>query len=192
MSNAKIVSFIGVTLFTLVVSGCAATNAIVNSEEENAPPQIVKALQVKTDDNPIDQAFGEDFETASATTEINYVANAYLEAWEAEWNHILVELKKHYEHPDDINTLTKYKNSYEKFVEQASDLERIDWSDTSVAPGPDRTEGTGARSASLLEEAELLKRQVLHLIDNYFYDSSEYGEYIYLYQGNGAELDLLR
>ncbi len=88
--------------------------------------------------------------------------------------------------------LTKYKNSYEKFVEQASDLERIDWSDTSVSPGPDRTEGTGARSASLLKEAELLKRQVLHLIDNYFYESSEYGEYIYLYQGNGAELDLLR
>ncbi len=41
------------------------------------------------------------------------------------------------------------------------------------------------------EEANLYRNQVLYLIDKYYSDSdmNEYGEYTYLYSGNGAEFD---
>jgi hypothetical protein len=71
------------------------------------------------------------------------------------------------------------------FIASAGALEFLDWTDTSVEPGMDRGFGTGAISASVLEKAELYKRQVLYLIDRYFSD----GEYTFIYKGKGAEFD---
>lgn len=173
-SKSRMVSLIAIITLAILTAGCTA--------------------KIDTDaasDNPIDRAFSKDFENASSTTEDRYISHAYVDAWESEWNHLIEDLIKHYQFEEDKNTLREYKKRYEAFVEAGSTLEWTDWSDTSVAPGKERTIGTGTIGASLMEEANLYRNQVLYLIDKYYSDSDmyEYGEYTYLYSGNGAEFD---
>lgn len=189
MNKSRIVSLICLTIFTVLTSGCTGTDRNIETDNLSTSSGFVRDFEVKTSDNPIDKAFSKDFETNSSTPELNYLANAYLDAWKSEWDNVLLELMNEYQFQEDKNTIKEYKRSYEEFIEEASELEWIDWSDTSVEPGKDRTFGTGAISASLMEEAVLFKNQVLYLIDKYFSEISDYGEYTYLYKGNGAEFD---
>ncbi|WP_042201314.1 hypothetical protein [Paenibacillus camerounensis] len=172
--KGKVIGLLAIILLVCVSAGCSG-----------------KIDKDTASDNPIDRAFSEDIENASATAEIRYVAHAYVAAWEAEWNHLFEELSKQYQFEEDKNILKEYKKRYEAFVEAGSMLEWTDWTDTSVAPGKDRPYGTGTIGASLMEEAVLYRNQVLYLIDKYYSDSDmyKYGEYTYLYSGKGAEFD---
>jgi len=189
MSNGRTVSFICIIIFTFLASGCTRADGNIGAGNLSESSGFARDFEVKTSDNPIDKAFSNDFEIASSTPELNYLANTYQDAWKKEWDNIILELMKQYQFQEDKNTIKEYKRSYEDFIEQASELEWIDWSDTSVKPGKDRTFGTGAVSASLMEEAVLFKKQVLYLIDKHFSEMSDYGEYTYLYKGNGVEFD---
>ncbi|MBY9078846.1 hypothetical protein [Paenibacillus sp. CGMCC 1.18879] len=190
MFCARRFTLICLILSISIISSCTETDNRIGRGNYESSPAFASDAGVESAENPIDQAFKKDFEIVSSTYEMNYVASTYLDAWRAEWGNVVAELMKHYEFEGDKNTIREYKSRYEEFATQASELEWIDWSDTSVEPGEDRSFGTGAVSASFLEEAVLLKRQVLYLIDKYFSaEDSEYGEYIYLYKGNGAELD---
>ncbi|MBY0010768.1 hypothetical protein [Paenibacillus typhae] len=172
-SRSRFVSLFAIMILTLFTAACTG-----------------KVDKNDASDNPIDRAFSKDFENASSTTEDRYVSHAYVDAWEAEWNHLIEDLIKHYQFEEDKNILREYKKRYEAFVEQGSELEWINWSDTSEAPS-ERTSGTGAFGGFMREEANLYRNQVLYLIDKYYSDSdmNEYGEYTYLYSGNGAEFD---
>ncbi|MDF9841507.1 hypothetical protein M2105_002522 [Paenibacillus sp. PastF-1] len=172
--KARFLSLLAIIFLSCIIASCAGKG------DTNDPS-----------DNPIDRAFSEDIKNASATVEIRYVAHMYLTAWEAEWNYLFEDLSEHYQFEEDKKLLKEYKERYEAFVEKGSMLEWTDWSDTSVAPGKARPYGTGTIGASLMEEAALYRNQVLYLIDKYYSDSDmyEYGEYTYLYSGNGAEFD---
>ncbi|WP_342561608.1 hypothetical protein NST84_18355 [Paenibacillus sp. FSL R7-0345] len=172
-SKRRMVSLIAIITLALLTAGCTA--------------------KVDTDaasDNPIDRVFSKDFENASSTPEDRYVSHAYMDAWEAEWNHLFEGLIKHYPFEEDKNILREYKKRYEAFVEQGSELEWMNWSDTSEAPS-ERISGTGAFGGFMREEANLYRNQVLYLIDKYYSNpnTNEFGEYTYLYNGNGAEFD---
>jgi hypothetical protein len=189
MNNGRNAGLICLVLPTLLISSCTETNNNIGKGNYESSPTFASDARVESVENPIDQAFKKDFEIASSTYEMNYLAGTYLDAWRSEWENVVAELMKRYEFEGDKNTIRAYKSRYEEFVEQASELEWTDWSDTSVEPGKDRSFGTGAISASFLEEAQLLKRQTLYIIDKYFSEDGHYGEYTYLYKGNGAELD---
>lgn len=202
--------FIGCTaiLLLLMVTGCSNSiptqkvESTADFEENSTDVEIAvkdedrnkrgfeKDLNIDAS-NPIDIAFERDFQIASATVELNFLAEKYLEAWKSEWNNIMNELKKLYQFQEDKDKVDSYKKSYEETIRKASELERLDWSDTSVEPGENRIFGTGVTSAALMEEAELYKRQVLYLIDKYYdgrYDILE-DEYLFIYKGNGAEIE---
>jgi hypothetical protein len=166
---------------------------IVNNEDAKNESGFARDYSVDSFNNPIDEAFKRDFEIASATVELNYLAYEYLDAWKMEWNNIMSELKKQYEYVQDKKAFNNYKETFEDFVGKASELEWIDWSDTSVEPGEKRTVGTGAKSASIMEEAQLYKRQVLYLIDKYYNErfAAPYSKYLFIYKGNGADLEQL-
>lgn len=189
MNKVTIISLICIMIFIFFTSGCISDNENSGMVNLSTSTGFEREFELNTSDNPIDKAFNKDFETAASTLELNYLANVYQEAWKTEWENIFIELMKHYQFQEDKNTLKEYKRSYEDFIEQSSMLEWIDWSDTSIKPGKDRTFGTGAISATLMEEAVLYKKQVLYLIDKLFSENSDSDEYIYLYKGNGAEFD---
>jgi hypothetical protein len=195
-----------VLLIILILVGCSkindntvyqedSKNTSTNNEEitiddnESAVSDLARQLGIDKFDNPIDMAFKKDFDFdgASSTPVLNYLANVYLDAWKMEWDNITSILMKQYHYEEDKNKIKNYKKSYEDFIERASELEWIDWSDTSVEPGENRTFGTGAISASTMEEAILFKRQVLYLINKYYPNE----EYTFIYSENGAELEKL-
>lgn len=211
MKKNLIFKNISLVLFTTVILGGCTDDKIISPDNkqlsnstQNLSAQInigsgetersneihsgfARDFGIFSSDNPIDKAFKKDFEIGSFTPELNYLAHSYCDAWEKEWDNIIDKIMDQYQFDEDKKKVQDYKKSYGDFITNASDLEWIDWSDTSVEPGKNRTFGTGAISASVMEEAVLYKRQVLYLIDKYF--SSNYS---YLYNGNGAELEKLR
>lgn len=138
--------------------------------------------------NPIDDAFKNDFEIASSTPELNYLAEQYLEAWKMEWDHIISVQKTQYSFYEDKKVIEAYRQSFEDYAARASDLEWLTFTDTSIPLEDRHSAGTGAVSSSMLVEAYAYKRQVLMLIDRYYIDNN----YDYQYKGSGAELLKLR
>lgn len=175
-----------------IIDSTESSNIINNGDAKNESG-FVRDYSVDSSNNPIDEAFKRDFEIVSATVELNYLAYKYLDAWKMEWNNIMSELEKRYKYEQDKNVFDNYKETFEEFARKASELEWIEWSDNSVEPGEKRTVGTVAKSASIMEEAQLYKRQVLHLIDKYYNGrlAPPYSKYLFIYKGNGADLEQL-
>lgn len=173
-----------------------ATNDTTDNTTADVIPNsdTINEKNVESTETPIDKAFKKDFEIASSTVELNFLAEKYLEAWKQEWDNVINEIKKRYQFEEDKERVNKYKESYEEFVKAASEFEFLNWSDTSVESGDNRTFGTGAVSAMLMEEAALYKKQVLHLIDKYFTSNygSEQDPYNFIYKSNGAEIEKLQ
>ncbi|MEF2965375.1 hypothetical protein V3851_05970 [Paenibacillus sp. M1] len=138
--------------------------------------------------NPIDEAFKSDFEIASSTPEMNYLANTYLEAWKMEWDNITDVLMNQYQFAEDKEVIKTYKQSFEEYAEKVFDVEWLSYTDITVPLDERHTVGTGAISSSTLVKAYTYKRQVLLLIDRYYIDNN----YTYKYKGSGAELLKLR
>jgi hypothetical protein len=191
MLNLNVVKIFTFLLWIFFMNGCSTgqemtstvnTNVQVsNKEDANIRYQLIEG-------NPIDEAFKKDFEIASATPELNFLANSYLDAWKSEWDNITNMLINNYEFVEDRDAIKAYKVSFEEFSQRAFDVEWLNYTDTTVPPGTRKMIGTGAISLSLLEEAYTYKRQVLVLIDRYYLDN----QYSFIYKGNGAELVKMR
>lgn len=176
MTRKQIVIFIGI-LFLLVVSITNTGMAIDNS------------------DNPIDQAFAKDFTQATATPELNYVAEKYMQAWKAEMNNAAAVIKQQYQFAEDKARIDTYTAAYEQVAAAASSVAWLNWSDTNAEP-KHRNFGTGAASASLSAKANIYKQATVNLINMYQGQTgdnpNEKNIYSYAYSGNGAELAKIR
>lgn len=208
MKKLKLQIYSVILLGTLLLTGCTtklpnqiSENVSVKNTKETAyevkEPQIKHKssgsetkVKITETNNPIDKAFDKDFELASATYEMNYSSDLYLEAWKAEWTNITNLIKESYQYEADKKVVDEYKTSFEAFVDKAYDLEALNWTDTTEAPGENRWPGTGQASASLGAQAGLYKHQVLDLIDRY--DNQLDGGYKFIYKGNGADIEGLR
>lgn len=140
--------------------------------------------------NPIDRAFAKDFEQASNTAEINYVAEAYLNAWKAELANVGMLIKKSYKFKEDRTRVDAFIASSRRLGRVAFDLEMLNWLDTSMPPA-ERSFGTGGPGAALGAEARIYKQAALHLISHYA-TPDEGKKYTFLYSGKGAQLDKIR
>ncbi len=147
-------------------------------------------LAKSLDDNPIDNAFANDFKIAQNTVELNYVNEKYLNAWQDELNNAAEILKSKYKFKDDKENIDKYLASYQDAAKAAGKAEWLNWSDYN-SPPDDRMFGTGAASASMAAEAKVYKQATCNLIDIIKGLSGEV-EYKYLYSGKGAELDAVK
>jgi len=189
MVRKKVVPGFLIVFAAFITAGCTI-NQNTASPSNNAQ-YTTQDIQVEVEllvNNPIDKAFANDFAIASAAAEMRYLANLYYDAWVDEWHHVLDTLKQSYQYDEDKGIVDQYKTQYDLFVETAGELEFLEWTDTSVEPDEERGFGTGAISASTLKEADLYRRQVIHLIVRYFPD----GEYSFIYNGKGAEIEKLR
>lgn len=140
--------------------------------------------------NPIEKAFAKDFETASATAEINYVNELYLDAWKTEMKNISEMIKKSYQYPEDIKRLEDYLAGYENLIQKAFDLEMLNYMDTEV-PVAERSFGTGGPGAAMLAEARLYKQETFNLIEHYKTLTGQ-EEYSFVFNGKIADIEKLR
>ena len=138
--------------------------------------------------NPIDAAFAEDMRIASGYIEMNYVAEEYFEAWQAEWNNIIALVEEQFSLEADINIVRTFKRTFEEFARAAMNREWANWSDTESDPEKGRIPATGVYSAAVFEKAAQYKHQVLNIIDKHFQD----GGYTFIYDGPGADLRHMR
>ena len=172
MARKQIFVLVGM-LFLLIVSFTNTVMAMDNS------------------DNPIDQAFANDFTQAIATPELNYVSEKYMQAWKAEMDNAATVIKQQYQFDEDKTRIDAYTAAYEQVAVAASSVAWLNWSDTNAAP-QHRNIGTGAASASLSAKANIYKQATLNLINMYQGQTgdnpNEKNTYIYVYSGNGAEL----
>lgn len=176
MTRKQIVVFMGI-LFLLVVSVTNTGMAMDNS------------------DNPIDQAFANDFTLATATPELNYVAEKYMQAWKAEMDNAAAVIKQQYQFDEDKARIDTYTAAYEQVAAAAGSVVWLNWSDTNAEP-KHRSFGTGAASASLAAKANIYKQAAVSLINMYQGQTgdnpNEKNIYSYAYSGNGAELAKIR
>ncbi|MCE1249023.1 MAG: hypothetical protein LWY06_20485 [Firmicutes bacterium] len=148
------------------------------------------AAQDLDKNNPIDKAFAKDFEKASATAEINYVAEKYHDAWEAELKNAAAQAKKEYKFKEDKQRVDDLVAAYKKLGKIAFDLEMLKWGDTDQNP-KDRSFGTGGPGAAVIAEADILKDATIKLIEHMTKGDGE-STYKFIYKGKGAELDKIR
>lgn len=146
----------------------------------------IPAMAAGSEDNPIDRAFAKDFAEVISTVEMNYVAEKYLEAWQAEMRHAAAVLKGRYNFAEDRARVDTYVTAYEQVADAAVYLEWLNWSDTEQSPAG-RSFGTGAVSASLGAKAYIYKQATLNLLKMYQGHSAE-NPYLYAYAGKGAGL----
>lgn len=143
-------------------------------------------------DNPIDQAFAQDFCEAMNTIEMNYVSEKYMDAWKAEMKNVAAVLKQSYVFTEDKAHVDVYVASYEKVAESAGYIEWLNWSDAKEDPNH-RSFGTGAASASLSAKANIYKQATINLIDAYHGQAGDNSlSYTYVYSGKGADLAKVR
>ena len=148
------------------------------------------AMAMDNADNPIDQAFVNDFTQAVATAELNYVSEQYMQAWKAEMDNVAAGIKQQYKFDEDKGRIDTYVAAYERVAVAASSVEWLNWSDRDNDP-KHRSFGTGAASASLSAKANIYKQATLNLITTYQGLSGE-TKYNYAYSGIGAELAKIR
>jgi ABC-type proline/glycine betaine transport system substrate-binding protein len=178
-------------LITIVVS-TAMMISIVGTSLENpcVAASVVSQTASIESNNPIEKVFAKDFKIASATAEINYVAEKYEDAWMAELKNVATQIKKSYKYKEDVKRVDDYVTAYNALAKKAFDIEMLNWSDLSKPQGK-RTFGTGGPGAALLAEAKIYKQATLNLIQHY--KSMNPGRvYKFAYKGNGAEIEKLR
>ena len=186
----KLTAFIVFVTFLL-------TSSFACAKQEAAPKEAVQEADVEkatvdvARNNPIEKAFAKDFETAVATPEINYVAEKYSEAWQAELKVVSEKVKKLYTQKDDVKRVDDYLASYENLVKQAFDLEMLNWLDDVSKPASERAFGTGGPGAAMLAQGNLYKQATLNLIVH-FNTANPDAEYTFSYKGKGADLEALR
>lgn len=179
-------AFTAVLLLTPLVAG---TPSEAPSNSEFAGNRVTQVAN--PDDNPIDKAFAEDFANAGASAEINFVAEAYLNAWKAELQIVAGKVKKLYTNKDDAERMTVYLTTYEKLADAAFDLEILNWIDDTTKPVSERLVGTGGLGAAMLAQARIYQQATLNLIAH-LHTSDPEVQYVFSYHGNGADLDALR
>lgn len=151
---------------------------------------VVPATKDWHSDNPIDRAFSAAFEKAQATPEINFVNEAYLDAWKAEMTHVAGLVKKSLTHKEDLARVDEYLAAYETLGKKAFDLEMLNWtSDPDAAPA-DRSFGSGGPGAAMLAQGRLYKQATLNLITHFQADPDK--AYVFAFAGKGPDLDALR
>lgn len=195
MTKHKPAILVFLLLLSLTFSGCknspeydkGAMNNIQVDHYSNMENGYSWELQL-VPGNPIDDAFKNDFEIASSTPELNYLAQQYLEAWKIEWDHIIPVQMNQYSFNEDKEVIEAYKQSFEEYAKSAFDMEWLTFTDTTVPLEDRHLTGTGAISSSTLVEAYAYKRQVLMLIDRFYIVNN----YDYKYKGSGAQLLKLR
>ena len=181
-----VVSMIIMCLFSTGFTSASPEKKAVTSDK-----QIEQKTEEKAEDNNIiDKSFKKDFEMATATAEINYVAELYSKAWQAEFKSVATKIKKGYKYKEDQKRVDDYVTAYTSVAKKAFDLEMLNWSDISETPAK-RNFGTGAGGAALLAEGMVYKQATLNLIQHY-QGMSDGNEYKYSYNGKGAELQKLR
>lgn len=179
----------------LVLTGLLAFSASTFAADVNETASIESSTQQTQEvdqdlNNPIEKAFAKDFEMAQATSEINYVSEAYLEAWTAEMANIASVLKKSFANKEDAKRVDDYVAAYNALADKAFELEMLNWisdPDESVA---DRSFGTGATGAAMLAQGKIFKQATLNLITHY--QASSESAYTFIYNGKGADLEKLR
>ncbi len=143
-------------------------------------------------DNPIDQAFAADLNTGRSTYELNYVTSEYCKAWKAELEHAGGIIKGRYVFDADKEKIDAYVAAVQQLSKVAGDVERLNWSDTTMEPAG-RHVGTGATSAGLLAQARTYKEATLFLIQTYGGNNpEEKAAYQYLYAGQGIDWAAVR
>ena len=140
--------------------------------------------------NPIEKAFAKDFETASATAEISFVNELYLNAWNAELKNVSELIKKSYQFPEDIKRLEDYLSGYENLIQKAFDLEMLNYIDT-TEPVSDRSFGTGGPGGAMLAQAKLYKQATFNLIEHYKTLTGQ-EKYAFIFNGKIADIEKLR
>lgn len=64
-------------------SACIRADDNIGTDNLTTSSGFARDFEVKSSDNPIDKAFSKDFDVASSP-ELNFLASAYLDAWQAE------------------------------------------------------------------------------------------------------------
>ena len=98
--------------FAIDLNEVASSAATVQQTQEQPETQEVD-LDIH---NPIEKAFAKDFEMAQATAEINFVNEAYLDAWKAEMTNIVSVLKKSFTNSEDGKRVDEYAGAYKVHV----------------------------------------------------------------------------
>ncbi len=157
-------------------------------------PVTEQADVAKRDDidtnNPIEKAFAKDFAMAQATPEINYVNEAYLEAWKAEMANAATVVKNSLPLKDDGKRVDDYIAACNVLAEKAFDLEMLNWLSDPEASVADRSFGTGATGGAMLAQARIFKQATLNLITHL--QANPDTSYSFTYNGKGADLEKLR
>ena len=153
--------------------------------------ELQETQEVNLDiNNPIEKAFAKDFEMAQATAEINFVNEAYLEAWKAEMTNIVSVLKKSFTNSEDGKRVDEYAAAYNALAEKAFDLEMLNWVSDPEEAGAERSFGTGATGGAMLAQAKIFKQATLNLVTHY--QANPDLVYTFIYNGKGADLEKLR
>lgn len=140
-------------------------------------------------ENPIDRAFAKNFQEAQATPEIQYVNEAYLEAWKAEMTNAAAAVKKSFTHREDDKRVDDYLSGYAALMGKAFDLEMLNWVSDPEESIASRSFGTGGTGAAMLAQGRLYKQATLNLITHV--QANPELTYTFFYTGNGADLKKL-
>ncbi|MBU1105725.1 MAG: hypothetical protein KKB51_03570 [Candidatus Riflebacteria bacterium] len=169
----------------------APTFAADVNETANTESFAQQAQEVDLDvDNPIEKAFAKDFEMAQATAEINYVNEAYLEAWKAEMANVASVLKKSFTNKEDGKRVDDYVAAYNTLADKAFELEMLNWISDPEESVANRSFGTGATGGAMLAQGEIFQQATLNLIAHY--QANPELVYTFIYNGKGADLEKLR
>lgn len=140
--------------------------------------------------NPIDRAFAKAFQEAQATPEIQYVNEAYLEAWKAEMANAAAAVKKTFTNREDDKRVDDYLADYNNLIGKAFDLEMLNWISDPEESIASRSFGTGGTGAAMLAQGRLYKQATLNLITHL--QANPEVPYTFIYSGKGADLKKLR
>ena len=172
--------------FAIDLNEVASSAATVQQTQEQPETQEVD-LDIH---NPIEKAFAKDFEMAQATAEINFVNEAYLDAWKAEMTNIVSVLKKSFTNSEDGKRVDEYAAAYNALADKAFELEMLNWVSDPEEAGAERSFGTGATGGAMLAQAKIFKQATLNLIAHY--QANPDLAYTFIYNGKGADLEKLR
>ncbi len=181
-------------LAVLLAFSTPAFAADVKQADTAGQPATEQAAVTQATDidmnNPIEKAFAKDFEMAQATPEINYVNEAYLEAWKAEMANAAAVVKKSLPHQEDGKRVDDYVAACNVLADKAFELEMLNWISDPEASITDRSFGTGATGGAMLAQARIYKQTTLNLITHY--QANPDMVYAFIYNGKGADLEKLR
>lgn len=163
----------------------SSATAVQQAQEQQGTQEVDLDIN-----NPIEKAFAKDFEMAQATAEINFVNEAYLDAWKAEMTNIVSVLKKSFTNSEDGKRVDEYAAAYNTLADKAFELEMLNWVSDPEEAGAERSFGTGATGGAMLAQAKIFKQATLNLIAHF--QTNPDLAYTFIYNGKGADLEKLR